>query len=283
MNTYVKKIETRMGIKEIEFCNTKRFKDIPKTVYKYRVFNQKSIEIIVNKSVFVPSPREFNDPYDCKIPTNYEMLKDKEFAREYFLKVVNTLPELKHLSDEEKLRQVEIKINEDYYKNEAFIKKMQQSEIEKLNLKFGIYCVTPIKDNILMWSHYADSHKGFCIGFDSEKLFNLFGAGSEVKYVKDFSDISPLDETSIYYDKLLSYKYDIWDYEVEYRLRTFRVNTFHKLNENCIKEIIIGHSMPKKDSELLMSLTKKYLPRVELYQMKTDNRKFELITERIDF
>ncbi|KZR47141.1 hypothetical protein A3N68_03305 [Enterobacter asburiae] len=30
----------------------------------------------------------------------------------------------------------------------------------------GIVCLTRDYDNYLMWSHYASSHTGFCIGFD---------------------------------------------------------------------------------------------------------------------
>ncbi len=33
------------------------------------------------------------------------------------------------------------------------------------NYKVRILCLSGNKDNLLMWSHYADSHKGFCVEF----------------------------------------------------------------------------------------------------------------------
>ena len=30
---------------------------------------------------------------------------------------------------------------------------------------FGLFCMSQKNDDILMWSHYADSHKGICFGF----------------------------------------------------------------------------------------------------------------------
>ncbi|MYL96140.1 DUF2971 domain-containing protein, partial [Citrobacter werkmanii] len=35
---------------------------------------------------------------------------------------------------------------------------------------YGVICLTPKPDNYLMWSHYAASHTGFCIGFDEKFL-----------------------------------------------------------------------------------------------------------------
>ena len=35
----------------------------------------------------------------------------------------------------------------------------------------GVFCLSQNSDSFLMWSHYADSHKGFIIGFDSEHEF----------------------------------------------------------------------------------------------------------------
>src|ERR1700704_3968385 len=45
-----------------------------------------------------------------------------------------------------------------------------QREISKRR----IYCLTPIPHSILMWSHYADNHRGVCLEFDTaNRLFSL--------------------------------------------------------------------------------------------------------------
>ena len=51
-----------------------------------------------------------------------------------------------------------------------------------------IYCLTPIPNNILMWSHYADNHKGICLEFDTS--IRLFGTAREVDYRETYPLLS---------------------------------------------------------------------------------------------
>ena len=46
---------------------------------------------------------------------------------------------------------------------------------EYLINNIGIFSLSKVPDNILMWSHYADSHKGIVLEFDSNHAyFNKF-------------------------------------------------------------------------------------------------------------
>ncbi|WDE07852.1 DUF2971 domain-containing protein [Thalassomonas viridans] len=97
----------------------------------------------------------------------------------------------------------------------------------------GIVSLTETHDNLLMWSHYADEHRGMVIGFDIPQAspFEFFldagagvsaGKGShfhKVNYRKfrQFSgeiNASNLDEVRLHY--MLS-KSDEWIYEKEHR------------------------------------------------------------------
>lgn len=52
------------------------------------------------------------------------------------------------------------------------MKEYFQDTLQKdMNSRFGLLCLTEKPDNELMWSHYADSHKGFAIGFKSDHPF----------------------------------------------------------------------------------------------------------------
>jgi hypothetical protein len=48
-----------------------------------------------------------------------------------------------------------------------------------------ILCLSKVNNNILMWSHYADSHKGVVLGFDFNKDNKIFNNITPVKYDKD--------------------------------------------------------------------------------------------------
>jgi hypothetical protein len=54
----------------------------------------------------------------------------------------------------------------DYF-NDPFDTKIIDNEYLKIisSSKEKILCLSGVNDNILMWSHYADSHKGFCVEF----------------------------------------------------------------------------------------------------------------------
>ncbi|MBL7103181.1 MAG: DUF2971 domain-containing protein [Bacteroidales bacterium] len=39
---------------------------------------------------------------------------------------------------------------------------------KKQNDHYGILSLSAKWDNILIWGHYAEKHKGFCIGFNEE-------------------------------------------------------------------------------------------------------------------
>ncbi|MEM5669933.1 DUF2971 domain-containing protein [Bacillus cereus] len=53
------------------------------------------------------------------------------------------------------------------------IQKLEKEQLQQLNKnmqkKIKICCFSEINDSILMWSHYANNHKGFCIEYDFTK------------------------------------------------------------------------------------------------------------------
>ncbi|MCA6129139.1 DUF2971 domain-containing protein [Thalassolituus oleivorans] len=93
--------------------------------------------------------------------------------------------------------------------------------------KMGIVSFSETNDNLLMWSHYADNHRGIVVTFNtSHDFFKKDGSKSRqlgrVQYRKDRMKAVPLalkngfhmsDSTRIYFEKS-----DEWIYEKEHRL-----------------------------------------------------------------
>jgi hypothetical protein len=96
---------------------------------------------------------------------------------------------------------------------------------ESIRLKFiesamGSFSIS--RDNVLMFSHYGDNHKGLCVGFNTEKLINSLKAmnnftGADVRPVWYFPK---MPELSLDTQPALcaTCKHDIWSYEQEYRV-----------------------------------------------------------------
>lgn len=85
---------------------------------------------------------------------------------------------------------------------------------------YGIICFTETKTNLLMWSHYADEHRGMAIEFDAEHAFfrsdrqenGLYGKLYKVNY----SNVRHYD-TPEWFDWFLRKSHD-WRYEAEHRI-----------------------------------------------------------------
>jgi hypothetical protein len=95
---------------------------------------------------------------------------------------------------------------------------------------FRVLCMTPMYDNILMWSYYADSHKGYCFEFEmNELIYKTIGLKvngiciyGEVKYsVKRPPHKSPVNNFSYtnlnFYINSIFTKYKEWEHEREKR------------------------------------------------------------------
>ena len=111
--------------------------------------------------------------------------------------------------------------------------------LESINTTFGILCFTEKKDNLLMWSHYANSHKGFVleffpnhIYFDRRQKVNQIAEHlKKVRYTikrPEFvffnDDLSKNQMMDNWIDNFIWVKSAHWEYEQEWRmLSTFNM------------------------------------------------------------
>ena len=81
----------------------------------------------------------------------------------------------------------------------------------------GVVSFTESKSNLLMWSHYADEHKGFVLGFNPQN--NFFNDLIRVKYDSVIPDdiLSSIDiNNNDTFFQLFYIKSDEWIYEKEH-------------------------------------------------------------------
>jgi hypothetical protein len=126
---------------------------------------------------------------------------------------------------------------------ELIIKNENDKNLREFLKEYKICSTSKIYNNILMWSHYADSHKGICIGIRvNKKECNDQGIyHTKVNYVD-----TPLFLQSIEKDtederikKILSTKMKNWEYEDEYRfMKKTPEPAMFKIGE--VEEIILG-------------------------------------------
>jgi hypothetical protein len=79
--------------------------------------------------------------------------------------------------------------------------------------QYGLLCFSLDWQNPLLWSHYADRHRGLALGFDvNEQILK------QVSYVKDRPVLEKINIETAH--RLLFTKYEDWRYEREARIYT---------------------------------------------------------------
>jgi hypothetical protein len=151
----------------------------------------------------------------------------------------------------------------------------------------GVFCLTTIWNSNLMWSHYADSHKGFCIGFTIDKTEIDAIRFDDVKYRKrkyqlpiDFI-FENNDERQMQYVSIALRKEKDWGYEKEKRIivnLSDCINKddryFHVMEFNDIKEILIG--INTVIDETAISQLKDYAKHAGIFRIIRNSKDFEL-------
>jgi hypothetical protein len=175
-----------------------------------------------------------------------------------------------------------LEFEEQKYKsvNTEFWKRIEEKKL--------VFCLCSNEDNtfpyspdsILMWSHYAKSHTGFCIMFSDE----ILNAPNQVANNNDNSmiyrdDIPGNIETSYGPEadrelfRILHQKHPCWEYEHEARL-IFETSgpKYHSIPQNCIMGIFCGCNISDKHKRKLRKFaTKMGIP---IHVLKTCGKKY---------
>ncbi len=259
-------------------------------VYKYRDWCAKyHKETLTKNEFYLASPADYNDPFDCRINENFGLLKPEE-KEEYKRKLFSKHRE--QIKDED-LKRIKDDFDKRFSDTKSFQAFADEDLYDRQNKHYGIFSCSLKWNSILMWSHYANSHKGFCIGLNAEKIkeSGLFGKLGSVKYEKEFPAIKPKiaerNEQLIEDSFIQTHtKAENWCYEEEYR---FSITTFPEeltlsdrvvnLPDECFVNVILGIYIPEVQKEAIVQLCRE--KKIQVYQAKKADFKFEIIKERI--
>ncbi|WP_293931064.1 DUF2971 domain-containing protein [Iodobacter sp.] len=152
-------------------------------LYKYTKIDKNLSSILVDGFIFAASPNILNDPFEARICFS------EQNENEYF----------KGESD-------------------ASVREAEEKALFELNEKIRIASFSKDKNNQLLWSLYADSHKGICIGIEDSN--NVLSLSKDVEYATDYPVFHyDRDESIGEFDiKILLTKAKAWKYEEERRL-----------------------------------------------------------------
>ncbi|MDM1041313.1 DUF2971 domain-containing protein [Empedobacter falsenii] len=258
--------------------------DYPEIIYKYRnwqnIYHRK---ILTDGEIYLAAPNSFNDPFDFGITKNFLTLDTKEKIEKYVDDGLKKHKDFLLSKGYNLAKEREFQLNR--LKNiEEYQKEWENIEFNAINKYQGVLSLSGRWNSILMWSHYAENHKGFNIGYNEEKMrtSGIFGKGGPVIYSTDYPFIDPFEEHSMISSFQKShYKSKEWEYEEEYRLtKLFYPNEptederVKKIPFGFIEEINLGLKISSEDKDDILKIANEH--DIKVYQIQKTPFKFEL-------
>jgi hypothetical protein len=237
-----------------------------KYLYKYCWWGEKAKKIILNNELHFANPKLFNDPFDCRIAVKIEgteeaFLKVLEQNKAQMIKEMVAQEPGLGISEAEKVINEEIKKN---YNNPAFREMVSMHQVESMCRGIGVSCFTSENDNLLMWAHYANSHKGICFEFKAGERF--FGAAQQVMYQDNIPEINYFSGPEEWMKCILT-KSNHWKYERESRIVMPGANDkYTPFPAELLTGVIMGSQVDMETKNEVITLLKKRQTSVKLYQ-----------------
>lgn len=223
-------------------------------LYRYRSlsgeFGRATAEdIIVNSRMYWSSPTAFNDPMDCRPHFVFGNSRRDQlaWARDAIRRNFPNAGRHERKGLERRLldagpaqnRQIAI---------EGFATWMNES---------AVCCFSTVPDSILMWSHYADHHRGIVFVFHQQVEPQPFFA-FPVTYTEDRPSVDitriAIDGPTAFRNATLT-KAAVWSYEAEMRMIEYRVAPgFRRFPQHALRGVIFGARISDDDKNFVRGL-----------------------------
>jgi len=250
----------------------------PMKLYKYESVNTHSLSNLKKQQIYFSKPKNFNDPFDCSITCSCNEMTKKDLHKLH-----------KHLMNLDDIR------NDSMNKNE-FKKRFGSDEpnllfndhitsltettvnnaLSSIMNNNGISCFSEINNEILMWSHYADSHKGFCLEFDTSH--DPFENSLKVTYNKKIPRIDTVDffmkDGDDQVTKACCTKHKSWKYEKEWRVLKDEGDTSYGYPAEALTAVYFGAEMDFAHLEIIALIIQSQNQNVKFYQGKKSKTDF---------
>ncbi|GBE46051.1 hypothetical protein BMS3Bbin11_01146 [bacterium BMS3Bbin11] len=236
--------------------------------FKYSSINKNLIDSLIKGYIYCASLEKLNDPLDCRVDLvaaiKRAISKSKGKAKE----------NLQGLLD-----------------SNDFIDSITKKVTEVGICSFSRQLLMP-----MMWSHYADEHKGLCllyripdafINFDQNRIIgtstmiygdNIF-TDSLVEAAEGLSDVEVTEIYKSIVVPLFTAKGQDWDVEDEWRIiREFPGPLV--IERKWLAQICFGMATPERDKELIRNIVERCEYEIEFCEIQRSDTNFSL--EAID-
>lgn len=250
----------------------------PRYLYKYRSLAtpddvQHTAQIFEDHTLYLASAEQYNDPFECRVKFSFEApetVKVQNFAKGLQRKH-NISQEEATTRATEMLSRVPLNDLEPTLVNPL---------VRMVRTDAGILSFSATRDPILMWSHYADSHKGICVQFDTSvsESSDIIGGAVQVDYqdnipTVDYYYLSKKDMAL----QVVATKSTEWKYEDEWRtLEMDAARTTVPYPPDALSGVILGKEISQENKDQVLELVAKQDHDVTVEQAALDPNTYSL-------
>lgn len=285
--------------------------------YKYRADSKYTEQLVTSGEIFLATAHELNDPFECSLQDISKDWLDAKVATDMQAALNGFTMSVQHAARdgrgffgldvsaaEEILRSILSggDLEESYVKMREFFRektgrpssdcRVLFRRIDQQLVQTGIFSMSANPAQPLMWAHYADSHKGLCMGFRevpgskladadhclpviySDQLPEVDAAGlnTTMSFAADEKGriytagvkVSFNDKT---FQRVVTTKPTCWSYEEEFRY----IEPFGGVTEwpGELAEVTFGWRCPDVRRQHYIALLRKHVPNdVSLFEMR---------------
>lgn len=287
---------------------------VPEFLYRYRTLKLGShscedVEgIVAHNQIQFSSPKWLNDPFDCKVSENLDVPDStkREWLQERCRREI--LGQMKAQASLDLEKQVARRFDELWPRcNEIALNDIRV--LQRYIDSCGILCLSERCDDILMWSHYTDGHRGICLKFQSSYLRfpvgeikpqpfkNVYRKPERVNYSHLYPETRFVNSPpwELYFAWIMT-KSCHWRYEQEWRIilhaekpkdpkdswdpqvkfkATF--GDYNSLPQDSLTGIIFGCEITDDDERMVREWLERRGAKVSLFRAERHPRRYELI------
>lgn len=122
----------------------------PAFLYKYYRDQSLNLDSVMSNKMWYSAPCNFNDAFDCDVAIDEQAIFN------------NILPLISGGRAIRKGSPKWIQYKGSLHKQIKILQKLFANQ----KISMGITCLSEAPDSILMWSHYANNHRGFCVSYN---------------------------------------------------------------------------------------------------------------------
>lgn len=265
-------------------------------LFKFRSFNSErdldpswqgyAASVLRDGLIYYASPWDLNDPWEGRPPF---VIPDPDIDS----KQAEAFADMLHTESREVPREeFDCWLAERGF---AQVAREMQDEHWRTNKNYGVFSLAGNATHPLMWSHYCDSHRGFCFVFDHTK--HPFSSAAKVSYVSECPQIdwASWKQQDLVKLSLLT-KADYWSHEDEYRMLLpsqdypERFNTvpfsgqgvvpfgrYLQIDPACVIAIIFGAGASVEVRSKLVRLAVAYRPNLEFHVAGIHRREYRMM------